>query len=112
MNIRVVIATVIAMMSMSTASADTLVNPQSQRISDLWNLTGADSVGIKLSGATFNGGCGGGNDMFATDPNDASNKLMQSLLLSAYLANRGVQVTVNGCVAGVSKIVAVHVTPN
>ncbi|EGY00322.1 hypothetical protein AZA_71928 [Nitrospirillum viridazoti Y2] len=112
MKAKVVVVVMIALTSMSTASADTLVNSQSPRISDLWNLTGGDSVGVKLSGATFDGGCGGGKDMFATDPNDASNKLMQSLLLSAYLANRGVQVFVNGCVAGVSKIVAVHVMPN
>lgn len=51
-------------------------------------------------------------DGYTTDPSDSGYQLFNSMLLSAYLANRKVRLTIDGCVSGRPRIISVVILPN
>ncbi len=51
-------------------------------------------------------------DGYLTDPADPGHELFNSMLLSAYLAKRRVQLTIDGCTVGRPRIIAVAILPD
>lgn len=66
------------------------------------------SLRVQLAGVQFNNpdNCAV-NDGFITDPADQGNSLFNSMLLSAYMANKKVELTISGCIVSRPKIIGV-----
>lgn len=63
---------------------------------------------VQLGGVQFNNpdNCSA-NDGFITDPGDQGNSLFNSMLISAYMAGKKVELTISGCTGLRPKIISV-----
>ena len=72
--------------------------------SNVWN---ADSLQVTLNTSAVDNGCGGVGS-YGTDPSQPSNHLLQSMLLSAYIAGKPVTLVLYGCMGSTNTIIQVR----
>ena len=82
------------LISAPDARAETAV-PMSG-ITSMWNAWYQDSLAIRTSATEASAGCPT-TGVYVTDPQNPASKLIQPMIISAYMARRKVALTLDGC---------------
>jgi len=81
-------------------------------ITSIWNAWSTDSLAVRTNAPEISNGCSTAG-IYVTDPANPASRLIQSMIISAYMARRKIALTVSGCLLGNAHpiIISVSVEP-